>query len=437
LVSDSGTTAHQEIARAAELGLDVIVADHHQPEETLPSARAVVNPWREESRYPFRDLSAAGVATKIAEGLWRSRRREGVEASPPWSLLDLTALGTVADSVNLTDENRLFVAQGLQRLRRRPRPGLQSLIDVSGLAHERIGSQDLAYQIVPRLNAGGRLGDTQSSLDLILCEDPVEGRRIAKVLEGHNVKRRKLLEEVVREAGGAAERETGPANGEPLVLWSESWHQGVLGIAAARLAERFGVPTVLLSVDGELARGSGRTAGHWDLLALLRRNASILRSFGGHRAAAGLTLASEGLSGLREGMLSAARETPDLLGPPEKLLTIDARADLKEVDFSLLDWMDRMEPFGRGNDQPLLAVRGRVAGAVRILKEKHIRFELASEGQRRECIGFHMRDRLDELLSSDGEVHLAVAAVRNIFRGEQRLQLTVKDIALHDPFEDG
>jgi single-stranded-DNA-specific exonuclease len=435
--ADSGTTAHEEVARATESGIDVIVADHHMPEPTLPEAAVIVNPWREDSSYPFQDLSAVGVTTKILQGLWRTRGRRLRSFPSPWSLLDLTALGTVADSVSMQGENRIFVSIGLRGMREGPRPALQSLIEGAGLDRHRLGSTDLAYQIVPRLNAGGRLGDAESALELLLCDDLSRCRRITTILDTHNERRKRLLEEVVRDAFQAAGSDPAPERGEPLVLCSKNWHPGVLGIAATRLAERFQVPTILLTTDGEVARGSGRTAGEWDLLDLVRRACAPLRTYGGHRAAIGLTLPAGNVARFRDEMIAASNAYPELLGRPERLLTIDATADLKEVDFSLLDWLERMEPFGRGNREPVLAVRGVVVGGIRVLREKHLRFDVADGGERRECIGFHLSERRAELAAADGDISLAVTATRNIFRGEERLQLNVRDIAVDDPFGNG
>ncbi|MBD3163048.1 MAG: single-stranded-DNA-specific exonuclease RecJ [Candidatus Eisenbacteria bacterium] len=434
IAADSGTSALEEIALASRLGLDVIVADHHQPGPELPPAQALVNPWRSDSRYPFPDLSAAGVVTRLLEGLVRLGGTAGYD---PREDLDLSALGTVADSVPLQGENRILVHHGLQRIRANPRPGLRALIDATRIDPSWITATDLAYQIVPRLNAAGRLGDSETALALLLSDALPECRRLAAVLQRHNEERKELLEQVVRQATAGAEADPAVASGMPLVLQGEGWHPGVLGIAAARLAERFSVPTILLTVEDGVSRGSGRTARGCDLLALVEDAAGSLRTYGGHRAAIGLTMESGRFDQFRERVLETARRTPGVVGGGERILEVDLRATLAELDFPLLDWLDRLEPFGVGNEEPVFAVRGRVAGPIRILKERHLRFDLIDKGEQRECIAFNFADRAGELRVPERTVHVAASVTRNRYRGRERLQLTVRELAIEDPFGDG
>ena len=436
IAADSGTSAHEEIALAARLGMDVVVADHHQPGPDLPPAHALVNPWRDGCRYPFRDLAAVGVVTRLLEGLALVRRRRGAKGGDPLENLDLAALGTVADSVPLRGENRILVHHGLRRMRAAPRPGVRALVESTRIDPAWITATDLAYQIVPRLNAAGRLGDPETALALLLSEEIAVCRRLASALQRHNEERKDLLERVVLQATAGAERDTGVSRGEPLVLQGEGWHAGVLGIAAARLAERFDVPTILLTVEEGLARGSGRTARGCDLLSLVQPAGGALLTYGGHRAAVGLTLEAGRFEEFRRLLLETARRTPGVVGGGERTLQVDARLALREADFTLIDWLDRLEPFGIGNEEPLFALKGRIAGEIRLLKERHIRFDLSGEGVRRECIGFHLADRVADLRGPDREIHVAASVARNRFRGEQRLQLTVRELAIEDPFGD-
>lgn len=437
VMADSGTNAIAEVAAARGMGIDVVIADHHQPGDGLPPATALVNPWRADSCYPFPDLCASGVVTKILIGLCARRSARGASTADPLSLLDLTSLGTLADSVALQGENRIFVRQGLRILRNHPRPALSALLDLAAVTPGRVTSSDLAFQVVPRLNAAGRLGQAARSLELLLCDDPDRCYRLAAVLEEANARRKVLLDEVVRDAIARAEREGEVERGEPLVLESELWHAGVVGIAAARLAERFGVPVLLLASDGMISRGSGRGPAGVDLLEILREASGPLQRFGGHRSAVGLTLKSADFPRFQEAMRCAFRSLPS---PPERkdpVVEIDARASLGEIDRLFLDCIDRFEPFGSGNREPVLALRGTITGPVRVLKDRHLRFDLAEGGVRRECIGFDLSNRLGPRLERGaGELHVAAVASRNVYRGEERIQLTVKDIAEHDPFED-
>jgi single-stranded-DNA-specific exonuclease len=434
VTADCGTTAHAPIARARELGLDVIVADHHQPEGSLPPATAIVNPWREESRVAFPDLAAVGVATRIIEGLWRLRTDRGQETPSPFDLLDLTAIGTIADSVRLEGDNRVLVHHGLRILRENPRPAMRALMRICGIARDHVGSGDIAFRIAPRLNAAGRLGDAPTALELLLSEDGERCEELAAILDRHNRERQILLERVVLEATRQAEADGAPARGEPIVLASGDWHLGVLGIGAARLAERFGVPAILLAQEGTTLRGSGRTAGDCDLLGLLRACSGLLASFGGHRAAVGLRLDAADFVRLRARLGEEARGLGVPLGPKERIQWIDAHAEMDEVDLPLVDWIDRLGPFGQGNQEPVFALRGRVEGPVRILKERHLRFDLTAPGVRRECIGFGMAEQAGTLSDREAEVHVAATPTRNVYRGEARIQLQLRDIAREDPF---
>jgi len=434
LTADCGTTAVQEIAHARRCGIDVVVLDHHIPGPVLPEAVAIVNPHREESRVPFRDLAAVGVTSKLLEGIHRLRRGGDATAQGPEDLLDLTALGTIADGMPMIGENRILVRQGLRLMRASPRPALAALASASGLNPRRIRSSEIAFQMVPRLNAAGRLGDSNAALDLLLSDDPERCRVLASTLDAHNSRRRELLDKVVRESVSAADVEQAAHRGEPIVLVSDRWHPGVVGIAASRIAERFRVPAILLASDGAIARGSGRSAGDYDLLELVRAASGGLLSFGGHRSAVGLTLEAAHFPRFRDEILVAARTRPVAITIGGEALQIDARAAVSEIDRTLLDWLDRFEPFGPGNEEPVLAVRGRIVGGVRVLKEKHLRFDLGAEGERRECIGFGLAEHAARLEAAEGDVHFAVVASRNVWNGEERLQLQVRDIAFADPF---
>jgi single-stranded-DNA-specific exonuclease len=330
------------------------------------------------------------------------------------------------------------VRQGLRNLRAGARPAFAALASVAGIDVRRIGSTDVAFAIVPRLNAAGRLGDGKTALGLLLCDDIERCHGLAALLETHNVRRRDLLARVVDGAIAAVDAGGFAGRGEPIVLASQDWHPGVVGIAASRIAEAYGVPAILLASDGRIARGSGRAADGVDLLEMLRDASARLQAFGGHRSAVGLTIEVGEIPSFREEILRAARKNPPPTRVDRETLEVDARAEPGEIDMRLLDWLDRFEPFGRGNPEPVLAVRGRMAGEVRVLKERHLRFDLAGPGGGRlECIGFGLGDAASRLSASAGEVHAAGVVTRNSFRGEERVQFQVRDIAFVDPFGNG
>ncbi|MDM7915859.1 MAG: single-stranded-DNA-specific exonuclease RecJ, partial [Candidatus Eisenbacteria bacterium] len=429
ITADCGTGSIAEAMRARELGCDLIVADHHRPGPDLPPGAAVVNPWRADSVYPFPHLAAAGVVTKLLEGLWRHRRARGAKDPRLGPLLDLSAIGTIADNVPLTGENRALAFHGLARMRARPRPAIAALFRIAGVDFDRAGAGEIGYQIAPRLNAAGRIGSAKLALDLLLCDDPERCHRLAASLEGQNLLRKELLDQVLQEAGERAVLEESDG---PLVLGSDRWHPGVLGIAAARLAERHGRPTILLGGEGERWRGSGRTVRGCDLHSLVLAASASLEAFGGHAAAVGLTLSRERLPEFRS-QLAEAYRAGGHGGPVERSLTVDALADLHEVDRTLLDWLERMEPFGQGNPPPVVAVRGRTIG-VKILKDRHVRFQVDDGRTRVDCIGFQLAGSHAWLSGCGSEVHVAGTPCRNVFRGEERLQFEVRDIVREDPF---
>ncbi|MBM3288299.1 MAG: single-stranded-DNA-specific exonuclease RecJ [Candidatus Eisenbacteria bacterium] len=437
IAADSGTNAREAVAKANALGIDVIVADHHQIEGDLPRADAVVNPWREDSSYPFPDLAAVGIVARLLDALWRSGAGSGQGWPSPREYLDLVALGTIADNVRLEGDNRILAHAGLSLLRRAPRPAMRALMKVAGVVPERLGSSDVGYRLAPRLNAAGRVGEASVALSLLLCDDEERCQALAMALDCHNQERRRLLDRVEREATEMAEADPRRLSGAPLLLQSDRWHPGVLGIAAARMADRFGVPAILLASDGATLRGSGRTAGRWDLLDLVRLCADDLLTFGGHRAAVGLSLAPDAFERFRERFLDAAMARGISSSEGERVQEIDARADLEEVDLDFLDWLERLEPFGAGNNEPVLALKGTVSGGVRVLKDEHLKFDLTDGRTRRECIGFGWAGQARWLEGQRGDVHVAASASRNVYRGEERIQLQVRGLSGENPFGNG
>ena len=432
IATDCGTTSVAEVALARRLGMQVVVADHHRPDARLPEDCAVVNPWRSDSEYPFRDLCAAGVVTKLLDALHRRRFARAPEEASPYQLCALSALGTVADGVALVGENRILVRAGLDILRSNPPVGMKALLDNAGLSAASLSSTSIAYQIVPRLNAAGRLGTPQISVELLECEDPGRARALAAELDRLNAQRRRLTESVEQAAFERVRREC-PGDGA-IVLASEDWHLGVLGIAASRLAQKLGRPTILLNLDGEMARGSGRTAAGVDLVELVRRCSGVLDGFGGHEAAVGLRLRAGMVESFREAIGTAS--VPLLKGAQDEAgrLWIDADLQLNEIDDALIEWLGKFEPFGAGNEEPVFAVRGRSVGDARIVGKNHARFSIGDGRRRFACIGWNLGDHVSALGAVDDPIHIAASVGRDTFRGEDRIQLVVKDISLDDPF---
>ncbi len=356
---DTGAAALAELELARQLGIDVIVLDHHIFEER-PCAVALVNPRRPDARYPNPDLCGVAVAFKFAEAVGQERPEslpEGFLAS----LTDLVALGLVADQMSLTGENRVLVRKGLARLadREQIRTGLKELLRVSGLDRGfPITASDLAYQVAPRLNACGRIGRVMAALELLLTEDADHARRLAEEADRTNTRRKQadlaLKEEAVEMARPYVER------GDPgLVLHSHTWHKGVIGIGAARLVELYQLPTILIAEEGDEARGSARSVADVDVKSVLDRCAGYLLRYGGHSQAAGLTLRRRDIKDFREAFLGALRRQPQS-GPVPVAYDLDlALADMAAQDVARLVWeLDKMEPFGAGNPKPVFRCNG-------------------------------------------------------------------------------
>ncbi|TMQ70796.1 MAG: single-stranded-DNA-specific exonuclease RecJ, partial [Candidatus Eisenbacteria bacterium] len=262
---DCGVTAVEPVARAAALGIDVVITDHHEPPEVLPGAVAVVNPHRVGCGYPFKSLAGIGVAFKVVEALLRGRG--GLERAG--SYLDVVAIGTIADVVPLVGENRVLARLGLERLNQDQRVGLRALIEVSGLTGRIINSGQVAFVLAPRINAGGRMGNAEQGLRLLLARESAEAHAVAESLEEDNERRRRFDEQALAEAERIVETELAWPTCASILLWSERWHPGVIGIVASRLVERFQRPTILVALNGELGRGSGRSLPGLDLNSVL------------------------------------------------------------------------------------------------------------------------------------------------------------------------
>jgi len=383
---DTGTAAQEEMARARELGMDVVVLDHHLFDERPEAPLALVNPHREGNRYPNPELCGAGVAFKVVQAI-DAVRPGCLPPDFPLSVVDLAALGTIADQMPLVGENRALVLRGLERLRDRAsvRPGLAALLSVAGLdGGFPVTATNIAYQVAPRLNACGRVGRVQTALDLLLTRDAAQARRLAREADETNEKRKRtdlqVKEDAVAQARPYAER------GDPgLVLGSPDWHRGVIGISAARLVEIFNVPTILFSIEGPEARGSARSVPDIDIKAALDRCRDLLIRFGGHPQAAGMSLRTADLDAFREAFLSAVVAAPGHAAVPE---IYDLPLPLMDLDAEDVAQLTReialLAPFGEGNRNPVFRCDGlRLSRPPTVLGRggEHLRFAFRGPGR--------------------------------------------------------
>ncbi len=399
---DCGTTSVTEITRLRETGVDVIVLDHHEPKDELPPAVAIVNPKlgetrnaergtrKEESEDGNSDLSAlrvprsafdylcsAGIAFKVTHALLKRKQIADFDIK---DLLDLAAIGTVADVVPLVEENRIFVRAGLDRIAQSRWPGVRALIEVAGLRTP-LRAVDIGFGIGPRLNAAGRLDSATAALELLLTDDPGRAQSLARSLDQQNRERRAIEDEVLGKAGAQIIGAYDPAGDAAIVVGDAGWHPGVVGIVASRLQRRYHRPTFVIGFDTSgMGKGSGRSIEGFSLVAALTRCAPLLEKFGGHEMAAGLTMRQENLAAFREAFAQAAREMIALENL-QRSLRLDAELHLAEVNLDLLDEHDALQPFGTANHQPVFFTRGvTLAGEPRMMKDKHWSFNFREPG---------------------------------------------------------
>jgi len=429
---DCGTLAFEPLAEAARLGLDVIVVDHHEAEPKLPPAVAVVNPNRLDERSPHKELAAVGVAFLLAVAVNRRLRADGRygagRAEPDlMAWLDLVALGTICDVVPLTGLNRAFVAQGLKVMAGRTNCGLAALADVARL-EGRVSAYHAAFVLGPRVNAGGRVGQCDLGVRLLVAEDGVEAHRIAAALDAFNAERRRIEAEVL--ASAEAQAAAGAAG--PIVLAAgEGWHVGVIGIVAARLKERFGRPACVVGIDGGIGKGSGRSVPGVDLGAavIAARQKGLLMNGGGHAMAAGFTVEPGKIAALRDFL--AERVEAESGAPVEPSLGLDGALTPEAATRALAGELERVGPFGTGNAEPRFAFP-----AVQLVMAEpageHVRCVLAGAQARLKGIAFRAAasDLGRELLRLRGcAIHVAGRIERDDWRGREGVQLFIDDAA--------
>lgn len=438
---DCGISALAEAEEARRLGLELIVTDHHEFKERLPDAALLVHPRLPGHGYAFGALSGAGVAFKVAWALCQKAcASEKVTPRFREFLLDgvvLTALGLVADVMPLSGENRVFVRHGLRRLRQTPSLGLKALLESAGLGDKRqLCADDVSFKLAPRLNAAGRLGCARLVVELLTTPSAQRATDLARYLEGQNQQRQQLERRILAQAREMLEAEDLdrlPA----IVLANPEWHPGIIGIVAGRLAERYGRPALLIALPPEnhagaeaLGQGSGRSVSGFALHEALARCTEYLAGHGGHAAAAGFRIAAAQVDAFRERFAACVAETFSGI-PPAPRLVLDAEVPLSVLTPGLLDALDRLEPYGSANRRPLF-----LAGGLQVAEEpkrigggeRHISFRVRQQGTTLRAVAFGMAERLDELMSMDGQCCLAFTPRLNEWNGFRRVELEVVDL---------
>jgi len=431
---DCGISDVEAIRRTEALGIDVIVTDHHLPGPVLPEAFAVLNPKRRDCEFPEKNLAGVGVVFTLVRGIRRllpgaGASRDGEEAGLR-RYLDLVAVGTVADMVPLRGDNRILVKAGLEEIRERPRPGVAALLSVAGIQPWTVNESDLGFRVGPRLNAAGRVGESRRSSDLLVTGDSGVASRLAAELNVDNSRRQREEERILRSAEGAL------LSGPPLstlgaiVLADPDWHLGVLGIVASKLAERHFLPAVLLKAEGEEARGSCRSVDDFPLVDALEELSHLLSRYGGHNQAAGLALPVANLPAFREGMCRIASRYASERGAVPRI-PVDAPVRLRDISSSFMEEMERIRPFGVGNEEPILLARG-----LRVTRQnlfgaggQHLKFEVSGDDRKFEVVAF----RRSALPVAPGErLDLLFSPQRVYFRGNRSVRLLLRDLRPHD-----
>lgn len=430
---DCGISNCREVRLAKGLGMDVIITDHHEVPDEIPPACAVINPKQPDCPFPFKSLAGVGVAFNMMIALRAALRDEGFwdgrEAPNLREYLDLVALGTVADVVPLVDENRIFVKYGLMELSDPRKPGILALKEVSGLKDTAVSSDMVGYRLAPRINAAGRVGRGEDGVRLLTSTSYDEALGIAKLLDEGNRERQVLEEQILREAREMIDSMPSMKSRRSIVLASEGWHPGVIGIVASRIAEAYYRPTVLIAVREGMGKGSARSIHSFMLYEGLKECSHLLDAFGGHDYAAGLSLKAGNIGPFREEFERIASERlsdEDMI--PE--IEIDATLDLKDVTEELINELEGLAPYGEANREPLLCSTGLGVADCRVVGNNHLKLKVRQSGTMRDAIGFGMGSGLDGLNGLSGSNGLSIAFIPqiNIWNGGKSIQLKLKDL---------
>lgn len=429
---DCGIKAISKVALAKELGVDFIICDHHTPGEELPPAVAILDPKRQDCQYPYKELSGCGVGFKLIQAISQHR---GEDSSIVMSYLDLLAISIAADIVPITGENRILTFYGIERINNNPRPGIKALILRSKIEKD-IEISDIVFKIGPRINASGRLEHAKASVELLISKDLEDALARAELVDTVNAARKNFDENITKEAISMIESMEEVRQYKSTVLFKEDWHKGVIGIVASRCIERYYRPTIILTESNNKATGSARSVFDFDIYEAISECSELLEQFGGHKYAAGLTMAVDKVPAFQEKFEEVvSSRIHDIHLKP--VMEIDDEILLDQINYKFYNILKQMAPFGPGNPEPIFTVKQVYAENVRVLKDKHLRFNVVQDGQETKpvCIAFGMADKnafpdefVYKMLLRKMRFDLAFEIRENTFRNNSSLQLYVKDI---------
>jgi len=429
ITCDCGINALNRINYANEKGIDVIITDHHIPGKILPNAFSILNPKQVDCDYPFKELCGGGVALKLITGLVN---KMGYSFDIITDLMDLVALGTSADLVPMKNENRVFVHYGLKTLRTTRRPGLRELLKVAKVDIERdLSVTQVVFHVAPRINAAGRLGDANRSVELLTTTDSNIAYKLAQELDQENLSRRAIQQGVVDDALFLVNSEVDLENDKAIVLGSRGWHQGVVGIVASKIKEEFNRPSIIISFDEEgNGKGSARSIKGLDLYSALAATSQHLENYGGHAMAAGLAIHESKFNDFRKAFLSYSDSVLNE-NHLEPKLYLDSEIKLSDLNHRFMDFLNKLSPFGPGNMRPKFVVtNATVIGNPKVIGNgDHIRFQIKQKHTAIDVVGFGLANHYQDLILGS-PVDIACVVETNVWRGRESIQLNARDIRL-------
>lgn len=430
---DCGISAITEVAEAKLMGVDIIVTDHHQPASELPiGAYAIVNPMRDGDTYSYKSLAGVGISFKVIMALrYVLRKRDFFKNEPPniKNLLDIVALGTVADVVPITLENRIIVKQGLKIMSgQKTRVGIDELKNAAGLNNQIMKAYHVGFQLAPRLNAVGRMGSSDKSLQILITEDRNAAKQLSLELDSENKYRRTIEQSILKETFEIIEQQKLYLS-ESIVLAGEKWHPGVIGIVASRVVDKYFRPTIILSSEGETSKGSARSIPSFHLYDGLAEISDMLLSFGGHKYAAGVKIETKRINELKErfNKIVASKLKKDDFMP---LIQIDSIIETNDINDDMLKWLTKLEPFGSGNKEPVFCLQkmNKYQQPSLVGKESnHIKCYFEKNGTVFDSIGYNMKD-YRELLTQHDKFDILFTLTVSAWKGNSNIQLNLKDI---------
>ncbi len=429
---DCSITATDDIEEMVKDKVDIIITDHHEPTLKLPHCIATLNPKIVNSTYPNREITGVGVAFKLAHGI--TNHRIATKQLDPKEInlkryLDLVALGTIADMGALFGENRIFVRYGLEQLRDTKRIGLKKLFSICEINPHTISSTDIASKVAPRLNSLGRIADPRRGVEFLLIEDEVTAEVMAKELDLNNIERQKIEKVMSEEIDEYISKNSALLENKAIVLYSSDWHPGIIPIITARIAKLYSRPTVLIAIDDGIGKASMRTIPEFPLLPFLKKHAELYINFGGHNAAAGLTIKEEFIETFKERFISFANQNLHIQDVQPKLF-LDAPANFSDLTFDLMETLGLLEPYGNENPAPILYCDTQQAWPPKVINNMHLKLFLEQGDRFLEGIAVNMANRRHPLYQKGLKLRIAFTPQVSYYQSKASIQLIIKDFQI-------